>query len=157
MEINIRLPSSGSEELYWQPLTWLLLLYDLQLKTIKPLLQTDYLNKHKWNTTYHTLVITKASECANLLSIHSYMHIIPVPPPERGGQSTTIFQGYFTVFPLSLCFNNTFIKDLSSSLLKQVNSSLRINNLHLQSTSCWLKLIKKIKKRYKVRTTSAIK
>lgn len=122
----------------------LLLLYDLQIKTIKPLLQTDYLNKHKWNTTYHTFVITKASECANLPSIHIYMHTRLTP--ERGGQSTTIFQGYFTVFPLSLYFNNNFfIKDLLSSLLKQQNSSLRINNLHLQSTSCWLKLIKKKK------------
>lgn len=95
----------------WQPLTLLLLLYDLQIKTIKPLLQTDYLNKHKWNTTYHTFVITKASECANLPSIHIYMHTRLTP--ERGGQSTTIFQGYFTVFPLSLYFNNNFLSKIS--------------------------------------------
>lgn len=97
---------------FWQPLTLQLLLYDLQLKTVKPLLQTDYLNKHKWNTRYHTFVITKASECANLPSIHIHMHIIPVSPPKEAASQLQCSKATLQCSLSRSIFNNTFIKDL---------------------------------------------
>lgn len=126
MEINIRLSSSGMEEQ--------LLHYNYCFTIYRLRLQTIWTNINSHLHTHH-----------------------PCLTPERGGQSTTVFQGYRypcklswtqAVFPLSLSFSNNFIKDLLS--LKQLNSSLRVNHLHLQSTCRLIKW-------YKMRTASGVK